>query len=102
MVTLEDGRFAYNHESALELAFDAGLNIEEARELARMILGEEYTELQNQAAGKVTGEDWELIADGYYNAIASAINIIDDALDKPRLTRSRETLEEVKNQLENY
>ena len=32
----------------------------------------------------------------------SAINIIDEALDKPRLTKARETLEEVKNQLDNY
>ena len=44
-------------------------------------------------ADTVRGDDWELIADGYYNAIVSAINIIDDAL---------ETLEQVRNQLENY
>lgn len=105
MVTLENGMFAYNHESALDLmlGLDLGLSVDEIKELARLLLGTEYTDLVSAAdADTVRGDDWELIADGYYNAIASAINIIDDALEKPRLTKSRETLEEVKNQLENY
>lgn len=77
--------------------------MDEIKELARLLLGTEYTDLASAAdADTVRGDNWELIADGYYNAIVSAINIIDEALEKPRLTRSRETLKEVKNQLENY
>lgn len=105
MVTLENGMFAYNHESALDLmlGLGMGLGVDEIKELARLLLGAEYTDLVSAAdVDTVRGDNWELIADGYYNAIVSAINIIDDALEKPRLTRSRETLEEVKNQLENY
>lgn len=102
MFTLNNGTFIYSHDSAIEAIRDLGLSIEDARELAIMILGEELTELQEKANGVVRGDNWELIADGYYNAIASAINIIDEALDKPRLTKARETLEEVKNQLDNY
>lgn len=105
MVTLENGMFAYNHESALDLmlGLGMGLGVDEIKELARLILGDEYTDLVSAAdANTVRGDNWELIADCYYNAMVSAINIIDEALEKPRLTRSRETLEEVKNQLENY
>ena len=32
----------------------------------------------------------------------SAINLIDEQLEKPRLQNARKLLEEVKNQLENY
>lgn len=105
MVTLENGMLAYNHESALDLmlGLDLGLSVDEIKELARLLLGTEYTDLVSAAdANTVRGDNWELIADGYYNAIVSAVNLIDDALAKPRLTRSRETMEEIKNQLENY
>ena len=105
MVTLGNGMFAYNHESALDLVLNLnlGLSVDEIKELARLLLGTEYTDLVSAAdADTVRGDNWELIADGYYNAMVSAINIIDDALEKPRLTKSRETLEQVRNQLENY
>lgn len=29
------------------------------------------------------GDNWELIADDYYNAIVSAVNLIDEQLEKP-------------------
>lgn len=102
-VTFEDGTFAYNHESALDIMLNHGVSVDDAKEFARMLLGEEYRELVIAAdENTVRGDNWELIADGYYNAIVSAINLIDEALDKPRITKARETFEQVKNQLENY
>lgn len=55
-----------------------------------------------ESAIDILGDNWELIADDYYNAIVSAVNLIDEQLEKPRLQNARKLLEEVKNQLENY
>lgn len=62
----------------------------------------ELTTLYNQVPDVRKGDNWELIADDYYNAIVSAVNLIDEQLEKPRLQNARNLLEEVKSQLENY
>lgn len=58
--------------------------------------------LYHQVEDARKGDNWELIADDYYNAIVSAVNLIDEQLEKPRLQNVRKLLEEIKNQLENY
>lgn len=102
MVTFPDGRVAYNRESALDILGDYGLAEDDIIELAALVLESELTTLYNQVQDARKGDNWELIADDYYNAISSAINLIDEQLEKPRLSNARKLLEEVKNQLENY
>lgn len=102
MVTFPDGSVAYNRESALDILGNYGLAEDDITELAALVLENELTTLYNQVQDAQKGDNWELIADDYYNAIVSAINIIDEQLEKPRLRNARQLLEEVKNQLENY
>lgn len=102
MVTFPDGRVAYNRESALDILGDYGLAEDDIIEFAALVLESELTTLYNQVQDARKGDNWELIADDYYNAISSAINLIDEQLEKPRLSNARKLLEEVKNQLENY
>ena len=102
MVTFPDGRVAYNRESAIDILGDYGLAEDDITELAALVLESELTTLYNQVQDVSKGDNWELIADDYYNAIVGAINLIDEQLDKPRLRNARQLLEEVKNQLENY
>lgn len=54
MFTLNNGTFIYSHDSAIEAIRDLGLSIEDARELAIMILGEELTELQEKSKRRGT------------------------------------------------
>lgn len=64
-----------------------------------MVLESELTTLYNQVQDARKGDNWELIADGYYNAIVSAVSLIDEQLDKPRLRNVRQLLEDVKTNL---
>lgn len=102
MVTFPDGRVAYNRESAIDILREYGITEDDAIEFAALVLESELTTLYNQVQDARKGDNWELIADDYYNAIVSAVNLIDEQLDKPRLRNVRQLLEEVKNQLENY
>lgn len=102
MVTFPDGRFAYSRESARDILGDYGLTEDDITEFAALVLESELTTLYNQVEDAHNGDNWELIADDYYNAIVSAVNLIDEQLEKPRLRNARQLLEEVKNQLENY
>lgn len=102
MVTFPGGRIAYNRESAIDILGDYGLTEDDALEFAALVLESELTTLHNQVQDAHKGDNWELIADDYYNAIVSAVNFIDEQLDKPRLRNVRQLLEDVKNQLEDY
>lgn len=102
MVTFPDGRVAYNRESAIDILVDYGLTEDDATEFAALVLESELTTLHDQVQDARKGDNWELIADDYYNAIVSAVNLIDEQLDKSRLRNVRQLLEDVKNQLENY
>lgn len=102
MVTFPDGRVAYNRESAIDILGDYGLNEDDVTEFAELVLESELKTLYNQVQDARKGDNWELIADDYYNAIVSAVNLIDEQLEKPRLRNVRQLLVEVKNQLENY
>lgn len=102
MITFPDGRVAYNRESAIEILGDYGLSEDDVKEFAALVLECELTTLYNQVQDARNGDNWELIADDYYNAIVSAVNLIDEQLETPRLRNVRQLLEEVKNQLENY
>lgn len=102
MVTFPDGSVAYNRESAIDILGDYGITEDDATEFAALVLERELTTLHDKAEDARKGDNWELIADDYYNAIVSAVNLIDEQLEKPRLQNARKLLEEVKNQLENY
>ena len=102
MVTFPDGRAAYNRESAIDILSDYGISEDDVVELTELVLGRELTTIYNHAEDARKGDDWELIADEYYQVIVSAVNLIDEQLEKPRLHNARKLLEEVKNQLENY
>lgn len=102
MVTFPDGRIAYNRESAIDILGDYGITEDDVAEFAALVLESELKTLHDQVEDARKGDNWELIADDYYNAIVSAVNLIDEQLEKPRLQNARKLLEEVKNQLENY
>lgn len=102
MVAFPDGRIACDRESAIDILRDYGLTEYDIKEFAALVLESELKTLHNQLEDARKGDNWELIADDYYNAIVSAVNLIDEQLEKPRLRNVRQLLEEVKNQLENY
>lgn len=86
MVTFPDGRVAYNRESAIDILGDYGLDEDDVKEFAALVLESELTTLYNQVQDARKGDNWELIADDYYNAIVSAVNIIDEQLEKTTFT----------------
>lgn len=102
MVTFPDGKVAYNRESAIDILSGYGIAEDDVIELSQLVLESELMTLYHQVDDARKGDNWELIADDYYNAIVSAVNLIDEQLEKPRLKNARKLLEEVKNQLENY
>lgn len=102
MITFPDGRVAYNRESAIDILGDYGLTEDDVTGFAALVLESELTTLYNQVQDVSKGDIWELIADDYYNAIVSAVNLIDEQLEKLGLQNVRKLLEEVKDQLENY
>lgn len=55
--------------------------------------------LYHQVEDARKGDNRELMADDCYNAIVSAVNLIDEQLEKPRLQNARKLLEEVKTNL---
>lgn len=102
MVAFPDGRVARNRESAIDILGDYGLAEEDVAEFAALVLESGLTTLYNQVQDARKGDNRELMADDCYNDVVSAVNLIDEQLEKPRAQNARKLLEEAKNQLENY
>lgn len=81
MVTFPDGKVAYNRESAIDILSDYGIAEDDVIEFAELVLESELKTLYNQVEDARKGDNWELIADDYYNAIVSAVNLIDEQLE---------------------
>lgn len=89
---------AYNKDTAIDLLFGLGFDRLDVEEMIEYLSADARAEL----AAERSGDDYELIADGYYQSITYAVNMIDEFLDCERITKPREKLEEIKNTLENY
>ena len=89
---------AYNKDTAIDMLIGLGVDRLDIEEMIEYI----STDALDQLAVERCGDNYELIADGYYNSITSAINMIDEFLEADRITKPREKLEALKNTLENY
>ena len=89
---------AYNKDTAIDMLIGLGVDRLDIEEMIKYISADAL----DQLAAERGGDNYELIADGYYNSIASAVNMIDEFLDCERITKPREKLEALKNTLENY
>ena len=89
---------AYNKDTAIDMLIGLGVDRLDIEEMIKYISADAL----DQLAVERGGDNYELIADGYYNSIASAVNMIDEFLDCERITKPREKLEALKNTLENY
>ena len=89
---------AYNKDTAIDMLIGLGVDRLDIEEMINYISADAL----DQLAAERGGDNYELIADGYYNSIASAVNMIDEFLDCERITKPREKLEALKNTLENY
>lgn len=89
---------AYNKATAIELLIGLGVDRLDIEEMIEYLSADALDEL----AAERGGDNYELIADGYYNSITSAVNMIDEFLDCERITKPREKFEAIKNTLENY
>lgn len=89
MVAFPDGSAACNRESAIDILRKYGLTEDDVAEFAALVLESELKTLYNQVEDARKGDNWELMADDYYNAIVSAVNLIDEQLEKPRLQNAR-------------
>lgn len=98
-----NGEVIYSRLSARDFMETLGVDWRDAQELARFILADYVDDLEYQVSSlERSKREHELSADAYHQQIVSAINLIDDALDKPRISNARATLRDVKNQLENW
>lgn len=89
-MTLNDGTFLYNKDSVIDYLSSLGFDIEE---LAELLVSDSRSWKCGDivSANEVTsGDDWEAIADGYYNAY---LNICDEveAHSKEFLASRKET-----------
>ena len=89
---------AYNKDTAIDMMIGLGVDRLDIEEMIKYLSADALDELAAERAG----DNYELIADGYYNSITSAVNMIDEFLDCERITKPREKLEAIKNTLENY
>ena len=89
---------AYNKDTAIDMLIGLGVDRLDIEEMVEYI----STDALDQLAVERCGDNYELIADGYYNSITSAVNMIDDFLEAERIAKPREKLEALKNALENY
>lgn len=89
---------AYNKDTAIDLLVGLGVDRLDVEEMIKYLAADVF----DQLAAERGGDNYELIADGYYNSITNAVNMIDEFLDCERITKPREKLEEIKNALENY
>ena len=89
---------AYNKDTAIDMLIGLGVDRLDVEEMIKYLSADALDEL----AAERGGDNYELIADGYYNSITSAVNMIDEFLEADRITKSREKLEAIKNTLENY
>ena len=89
---------AYNKDTAIDLLIGLGVDRLDVEELIKYLSADALDVLAAERAG----DDYELIADGYYNSITSAVNMIDEFLDCDRITKPREKFDAIKNTLENY
>lgn len=99
MVASPDGGAACDRESAIGILGGCGLDEDDAAELAALVSESGTTTLHNQVEDARKGDNRELMADGCCNAVASAVNLIDEQLEKPRLRNVRQLLEDVKTNL---
>lgn len=89
---------AYNKETAVDMLIGMGFDRFDVDQMIEYLSADALDEL----AAERGGDNYELIADGYYQSITNAVNLIDEFLDCERITKPREKLEEIKNALENY
>ena len=89
---------AYNKDTAIDLLIGLGVDRLDVEEMIKYLSADALDELATERGG----DNYELIADGYYNSITSAVNMIDEFLEADRITKPREKFEAIKNTLENY
>lgn len=89
---------AYDKDSAINMLAEIGFDRFDIDEMTTYLSADIVEELEKERSG----DNYELIADGYYMCIVNAINMIEEFLEATRITKAREKLEEIKNALENY
>lgn len=88
----------YDKASAINMLMGMGFDSFDIDEIITYLSADALEQLEKERSG----DNYELIADGYYMSIVNAINMIDEFLEATRITKPREKLEDIKNALENY
>ena len=95
---IKNNMVAYDKASAINMLVEMGFDMLDIDEMIAYLSADALEQLEKERSG----DNYELIADGYYMSIVNAINMIDEFLEATRITKPREKLEEIKNALQNY
>lgn len=103
MILTKSGQYIYRQEEAEELLEEAGISDYDHEDFVNLLTDNLIDTLYNRIDEyKECWDDYERIADSYRTALVDVLNLVDDALAAPRLTKSREKFESIHKLINEY
>lgn len=98
MLVINDA-VVYDRHTAMDVLIRLVGSRIEADEFVRLLGVDDCLDQKLESAVE-SADEYERLCDSYHSAVCEAVNIIDDALEKQRLSNARKILAQVRNALE--
>lgn len=103
MILTKFGQCIYRQEEAEGLLEKVGISDYDYENFVNLLTNNLIDTLYNRIDEyKECGDDYERISDSYRTALVDVLNLVDEALAAPRLTKSREKFESIHKLINEY
>lgn len=103
MILTKDGRYIYRQEEAEEALEEIGIDSYNHEEFINLLSDNLIDTLYDRIDDyEDRADDYERVADSYRTALVDILNLVDDVLAAPRLTKSREKFESIHKLINEY
>lgn len=103
MILTKFGQYIYRQEEAEGLLEKVGISDYDYENFVNLLTNNLIDTLYNRIDEcKECGDDYERISDSYRTALVDVLNLVDEALAAPRLTKSREKFESIHKLINEY